>query len=250
VRAPKRCAREATLGDLGPVRAVCELFDFLEDVVFWVKDRAGRYRWVNAANFLALGLNRREDVIGKTDFDLLPRHIAAQFRADDDRVLTGQAIANRVELIGGFDHTARWSVTFKLPLRDARGRIVGTAGITRPLKTHGEEWRSLPLGEIIAFIRDRFREPLDNSQLAKVAGLSQRTFERRFRRSYGLSPQQYIKLVRVRTACHALVHTDQSVARIAAEHGFADQSYFTREFREVIGRTPRDYRQSFRTRRV
>lgn len=41
--------------DLGPARAVCELFDFLEDVVFWVKDRAGRYRWVNAANFSTSG---------------------------------------------------------------------------------------------------------------------------------------------------------------------------------------------------
>jgi AraC-like DNA-binding protein len=179
---------------------------------------------VNAANFLNLGLSRCEDVLGKTDFDLLPRHIAAQFRADDERVLAGQAIAKRVELIGGFDHTARWSVTFKLPLRDARGRIVGTAGITRPLEAGGKEWRRLPLGDVIAFIRDRFRDPLDNRQLARVAGLSQSTFERRFRRSYGLSPQQYVKLVRVRTACQVLVHTDQSIARIAAEHGLADKS--------------------------
>jgi AraC-like DNA-binding protein len=235
---------------LPPSRAVCELFDYLEDVVFWVKDRQGRYRWVNAANFLNLGLSRREDVIGKTDFELVLRHIAAQFRADDERVLAGQAIANRVELIGGSDHTARWSVTFKLPLRDARGRIVGTAGITRPLKAGGEEWRKLPLGDVLAFIRDRFREPLDNPHLARVAGLSQRAFERRFRRSYGLSPQQYVKLVRVRSACHALVHGDEPIARIAADHGFADQSYFTREFREVIGATPRAYRKSFQARRV
>ena len=239
-----------TAPDLGPSRAVCELFDFLHDVVFWVKDRAGRYRWVNATNFLNLGLSRRDDVNGKTDFDLLPPHIAEQFRADDERVLRGQAIANRVELIGRFDHAARWSVTFKLPLRDARGRVIGTAGITRPLPAGAEEWRRLPLGDVLAFIRDRFREPLDNRQLARVAGLSQRTFERRFRRAYGLSPQQYVKLVRVRTACQALVHTDQTIARIAAEHGFADQSYFTREFREVIGTTPRDYRKSFQTHRV
>lgn len=231
-----------------PSQAVCELFDFLEDVVFWIKDRAGRYQWVNVTNFLNLGLSRREDVLGKTDFDLLPAHLAAQFRADDARVLRGQAIANRIELIGGFDHTARWSVTFKLPLRDARGRVVGTVGITRPLKPGGADWDGLPLGTVIGYVRDRFREPLDNAQLARVAGLSQRTFERRFRRHYGLSPQQYIKRVRVRTACHALVHTDHSIALIAADHGFPDQSYFTREFREVIGKTPRDYRKAFKRR--
>jgi AraC-like DNA-binding protein len=230
------------------MRAVCELFDFLEDVVFWIKDRAGRYRWINAANFLNLGLSRREDVLGKTDFDLLPAHLAAQFRADDERVLHGQVIVNRVELIGGFEHTARWSVTFKLPLRDARGRIVGTVGITRPLKSGGEDWHGMPLGGVIGYVRDRFREPLDNAQLARVAGLSQRTFERRFRRHYGLSPQQYIKRVRVRTACRALVYSDQSIAAIAAEHGFPDQSYFTREFRDVVGQTPSDYRKAFKAR--
>jgi AraC-like DNA-binding protein len=51
-------------------------------------------------------------------------------------------------------------------------------------------------------------------------------------------------------ACHTLVYTDQSIALIAAEHGFADQSYFTREFRDVIGQTPRDYRRSFQGRRT
>jgi AraC-like DNA-binding protein len=214
-------------------------------VVFWIKDRSGRYQWVNVANFLALGLSRREDVLGRTDFELLPSHVAALFRADDERVLRGEAITNRIELIGGSDHTARWSVTFKLPLHDGRGRIVGTAGITRPMKAGGDDWRGMPLGTVIGYVRDRFREPLDNAQLARVAGLSQRTFERQFRRHYGLSPRQYLKRVRVRTACRALVYTDQPIAAIAAEHGFPDQSYFTREFREVIGRTPREYRKRF-----
>ena len=61
----------------------------------------------------------------------------------------------------------------------------------------------MPLGDVIGHVRDCYREPLDNAQLARVAGLSQRTFERQFRRHYGLSPQQYIKRVRVRTACRA-----------------------------------------------
>jgi AraC-like DNA-binding protein len=175
----------------------------------------------------------------------LPAHIAAQFHPDDERVLAGQSIAKRIELIGRFDHTARWSVTFKLPLRNGRGSIIGTVGFTRPLKSGGGDWHGMLLGNAIGFVRDRFREPLDNGQLARVAGMSQRTFELRFRRYYGLSPQQYIKRARVRTACQALVYTDQSIALIAAEHGFPDQSYFTREFRDVVGKTPSEYRKSF-----
>jgi transcriptional regulator GlxA family with amidase domain len=244
----RRPGRALAPADLRPLRGVCELFDFLEEVVFWVKDREGRYCWANTANLLALGLHRREDIEGKTDSDFMPAHIAAQFRADDALVLAGQRIVKRIELIGRADHTARWSVTFKLPLEDTRGRVVGTVGITRPMKS--ETWHGLPLGEVIAFISDHYRESLDNGQLAKVAGLSERTFERRFRRHYGSSPRQYIKRVRVRMACHALVYTDQPIARVAAEHGFADQSYFTREFRDVIGQTPRDYRRSFQGRRT
>lgn len=85
--------------DLQPTRAVCELFDFLDDVFFWVKDREGRYRWVNVANLLNFGFSRREDVLGKTDADLCSSHVAAHFRADDELVLAGRRVIHRIELV-------------------------------------------------------------------------------------------------------------------------------------------------------
>lgn len=236
---------QAWTKDLRPAHAICELFDFLEDVQFWIKDREGHYRWANVPLLLNYGVASRDNVLGKTDNELSPPHIAAQFRADDELVLSGRSIANRIELVGRFDHTARWSVTFKLPLRNNKGGIIATAGITRPLKTGGQDWLGMPLGKVVGFLHEHFREPLENAQMARIAGMSERTFERRFRRHYGLSPQQYIKRLRVRIACHALVHTDLSIALIAVEHGFADQSYFTREFRELVGETPSDYRKNF-----
>jgi hypothetical protein len=56
---------ELALEDLGPARAICDLLDFLEDVVFWIKDRSGRYCWVNVANLVNLGLSRRERCPGQ-----------------------------------------------------------------------------------------------------------------------------------------------------------------------------------------
>ena len=103
------------------------LFDALEDVQFWVKDRAGRYCAMNRACLLNYGINSLSQVVGLTDFDLSPPHIATQFQIDDDWVLHGGTIVNRIELVGRFDHTAVWCVTNKIPLRDSRGRIVGTA---------------------------------------------------------------------------------------------------------------------------
>jgi AraC-like DNA-binding protein len=172
--------------------------------------------------------------------------MANQYRIDDERVLKGERILSRIELVGRFDHTARWCVTSKIPLHDTKGRIVGTAGITRPL---GENEIGAPAGSpmstAIRFISQHFGERITNLDLAKACGLSVRAFERQFRAAYASSPHDYIRRLRVRMSCSALVFSQKSLAEIASGFGFADQSHFTKEFKRVIGGTPRDYRARF-----
>ena len=72
-------------------------------------------------------------IIGKTDYDLSPAYLADQFRLDDEHVLSGQRIVNRIEQVGHPDGRTVWNVTNKIPILDAQGAIIGTAGITRPL---------------------------------------------------------------------------------------------------------------------
>ena len=81
-----------------------ELFDALEDVLVWVKDRAGRYCWVNRAFLLHYAQESSSateagspSVLGKTDYDLSPAFLADQFRLDDEYVLAGNRIINRIE---------------------------------------------------------------------------------------------------------------------------------------------------------
>src|SRR5216684_2297749 len=112
---------------------MAELFDFLEDVLAWVKDRDGRYLWVNRAflihyAFEHLNLdeeNCKQHVLGKTDYDLSPTFLADQFRLDDEHTLAGNRIINRIERVGEFEGTAGWNVTNKIPVFDAKGKIVG-----------------------------------------------------------------------------------------------------------------------------
>ena len=184
--------------DLRPTSAVCELFDFLDDVLFWVKDREGRYRWVNVANLLNFGFGRREEILGKTDEDLCSPHIAAHFRMDDELVLAGQRVIHRIELVDYHDHTARWCVTCKLPVTDAHGKTIGTTGISRPVKPGDVDWEGVPLGKAVSHLSRHFGEPIQNRVLAGLAGLSERTFERRFRQHFGMSPHQYLKRLRLR----------------------------------------------------
>jgi AraC-like DNA-binding protein len=204
---------------------------------------------VNRGFLLNFALNAATDVVGNTDFDLEPDYIATQFRLDDERVLAGEAIRDRIELVGRYDHTAVWCVTNKVPLRDVRGCIIATAGITRPLATDERlpAHRDTAIGRVIERFRQGIAEPLENVALAKLAGLSVRTFERRFRQLFQISPQHYLRRLRVRLACQALVYSENGLAEIAMSHGFCDQSHFGREFRRETGMSPGAYREQFRS---
>src|SRR4030095_5906222 len=92
------------------------------------KDKKGVFKWVNTTLMLHIGRAKRDQIIGRTDFDLFEAYLANQYQMDDAQVLRGRPITSRVEMIV-FHHKPRWLVTWKLPLRNASGRIVGTAGV-------------------------------------------------------------------------------------------------------------------------
>ncbi len=242
----------ATLGRIGAgAPEVIELFDYLEDTPMWMKDEAGHYEWANVALLLNFGVKTRAELIGRTDYDFCGEVLANQYRIDDERVLRGEKILSRVELVGRFNHTARWCVTSKVPLRDTAGRIVGTAGVTRPLPQaeatapDPESRSGSPLSVAIRHISQRYAERITNEDLARVCGLSVRAFERQFLAAYHVSPHDYLRQLRVRMSCSALVFSRKSLAEVASAYGFADQSHFTKEFRKFMAETPRAYRSRF-----
>jgi AraC-like DNA-binding protein len=239
--------------------SLARLFDCVEDVLVWVKDPDGRYRWVNRAFLINFAMDDRnrpgpaagpQDVIGKTDYDLSPAFLADQFRLDDEYVLAGNRIVDRIELVGQPDGRAVWNLTSKIPLVDADGSVVGTAGLTRNLgATRNGLAPETGFGPVLAHLRDHYHTTVTNRQLAKLSHLSVRAFERKFLASFHLTPQKYLRKLRMQMASRALVYTRDSMAEIANECGFSDQSHFTREFRRHFGTTPRAYREYY-TRRA
>jgi AraC-like DNA-binding protein len=73
--------------------------------------------------------------------------------------------------------------------------------------------------------------------LEKIAGLDRFTIARQFRWAFGTSPDRYRTLRRLALARTA-IESGQSLARAAAESGFADQSHMTRQFKRTYGLTP------------
>jgi transcriptional regulator GlxA family with amidase domain len=94
-------------------------------------------------------------------------------------------------------------------------------------------------------MRDHYHTPITNRQLARLAHMSVRAFERKFHASFHLTPQKYLRKLRLMLASRALVYSGATLAEIATGCGFADQSHFTRAFRRHFGRTPRQYREHY-----
>ncbi len=83
------------------------------------------------------------------------------------------------------------------------------------------------------------------AQLADVAGLSPRTFQRRFGSATGLSPAAYLRSLRIEKARGLLERTRLSVNEIAWRVGYRDATAFGRVFHAATGLTPSEYRTRF-----
>jgi AraC family transcriptional regulator len=103
-----------------------------------------------------------------------------------------------------------------------------------------------PAPRWIARVRDALDDATDTPSLASLAteaGVHAAHLARTFRRAYGCSIGDYARRQRIQRAC-TLLATDASLAEIATSLGFADQSHFTRAFKQVMRVTPARYRRS------
>jgi PAS domain S-box-containing protein len=112
--------------------------------VIYVKDRKGRYLLVNRQYEETFGV-RRKEVKGKTDYDLFPRAMAEEFRANDRRVLESNAPQELEECAPHADGPHTY-LSVKFPLRDEHGQPYALCGISTDIsgrKRSEEELRRL-----------------------------------------------------------------------------------------------------------
>ncbi len=109
------------------------LIDNLPDGIY-VKDTTCRKTIANPADVRNTGYKSESEVLGKDDFELYPKEIAAGFFADDQSVLqTGKPILNREEYVLDAEGNKRWLLTSKLPLRNEKDQIIGLIGVGRDI---------------------------------------------------------------------------------------------------------------------
>ncbi|MEU6275996.1 helix-turn-helix domain-containing protein [Streptomyces populi] len=95
----------------------------------------------------------------------------------------------------------------------------------------------------------RLGDPLTLTDLAAHAGMSLRTFARRFNDEVGLSPGRWLIQQRVSRARHLLEASDLPVDRIAGEVGFATGASLRQHLHATIGVSPQAYRRTFQAAR-
>jgi AraC family transcriptional regulator, transcriptional activator FtrA len=96
---------------------------------------------------------------------------------------------------------------------------------------------------------EHLHERLDLARLARHAGVSPRTFARRFRAETGTTPLQWVLSQRVLLARQLLEQTDLAVERVAHACGFRTAPHLRRHFARATGTTPTAYRRAFTLRR-
>lgn len=104
-----------------------------------------------------------------------------------------------------------------------------------------ESERIMKVGRAIAYMENHFEEDLKMPDLARMVGMSDRNFYRFFNQVKKESPLSYLQSLRIRKAASLLQMRDKNVTEAAFECGFNDSSYFARQFRRVIGVSPRAF---------
>ncbi len=166
--------------------ALLQAFTGHSPAVMFLKDREGRYRFVNARFLERFGL-RRDQVLGRTDMELFARAQALAFSANDAKVLARGAPVI-VEESARYVEGERVSMVVKFPVLDAAGAVAGVGGVATDITERKRTEQALHEQRTLL------------SEAQKVAGLGcwewdpasgRVTWSEQLYRIYGVDPQSY-----------------------------------------------------------
>ena len=232
------------LNNMG-IKQLMAMFDLFTDTMFWIKDKNHKFIHVNQAFIENRKIKEAEEIVGKTDFDLFPKHLARQFFRDDNKVLAGQQVTDRLEINVSQTGDKAWYSTSKRPIINENDEIIGSYGITHQLEKQAIAFSGVDaLNVPVDYIREHYHEDFTIDELAQYSHLSVSALERRFKKHLKKSPKQFIIEVRLENAQKLLVETNMPIAQVGYESGFPNPSYFTQQFRYFFDELPSDFRKN------
>ncbi|MCY0879670.1 MAG: AraC family transcriptional regulator [Firmicutes bacterium] len=113
-----------------------------------------------------------------------------------------------------------------------------------PLQTHADRFPA-----VIRFMHEHLDQPLRLAELADIVHWHPNYFHKVFRQTYGISPGQMLRRIRLERASMLLQTTDEAIEHIARACGMNDPAYFSRWFKQSTGLAPTAYRRHLRRQR-
>lgn len=223
------------------VGVLAAFLDGVEGLRLVLKDLDYRYVYVSEGWSESTGLR---DVVGKTVFDVFPVWRAEKYHREEVGVMETGDIVDTFEEItmveGGREQVWR---SLKGPRRKG-GEIVGTVilgMLVDPKMLRDRLVDERP--EAVDWMERHAVEELTMSDISEKLGMSRKTLEREFQRKTGMSPARYRMKCRLGRARDLLRYSRKTLAEIAAECGFHDQSHFSRVFLKEAGKSPGSWRR-------
>lgn len=110
---------------------------------------------------------------------------------------------------------------------------------------NNERKRPLWLEKTIEILRENSAETFSLNELSNVVGVHPTHLARTFRQFEGCTIGDYIRKVRIEKAKQKIIYSNESLVEIALNTGFADQTHFTRTFKNIVGLTPKEFKNIF-----
>lgn len=127
------------------------------------------------------------------------------------------------------------------------------AGISRILPPSVLAEASTPVGDTVialtpcmSHINQNYMNHLAPQDMANLCHMSVTHFRRTFKATVGMTPVEYIQLIRIYKAKEFLYRTEQSMLEISLAVGFESVSSFNRNFMKIVGTTPKKWRNEIR----
>lgn len=130
--------------------------------IAWLKDAESRYLNVNEP-YAKFCNHTVEEMVGKSDFEVQPEELAQKYRNDDINVMESGKLSTE-EQIASADGTYKWYETFKTPVFDQEGNVIGTTGFARDITEQKEVERMK--NEFVSVISHELRTPLTSIRAA------------------------------------------------------------------------------------
>ena len=100
------------------------------------------------------------------------------------------------------------------------------------------------VNEVVNYVIDNYKSNISLSDVASIASMSESAFSRYFMKTTGNRFSDFVARIRIGRACVQLYETDDNISTIAFSSGFNNLANFNRQFINLKGMTPSEYRRT------